>query len=88
MNKPTDLARHGIDHDDIDLNTSSNEQFSTVMNARLSRRNMLRGGAATAATALLSTFGLTACGGSDDDPVATAPAPVGNTPRAGCMAHT
>ena len=80
MNKPTDLARHGIDHDDIDLNTSSNEQFSTVMNARLSRRNMLRGGAATAATALLSTFGLTACGGSDDDPVATAPAPVGNTP--------
>jgi secreted PhoX family phosphatase len=80
VNKPTDLARHGIDHDDIDLNTSSNEQFSTVMNARLSRRNMLRGGAATAATALLSTFGLTACGGSDDDPVATAPAPVGNTP--------
>lgn len=80
MNKPTDLARHGIDHDDIDLNTSSNEQFSTVMNARLSRRNMLRGGAATAATALLSTFGLTACGGSDNDPVATAPAPVGNTP--------
>ena len=80
MNKPTDLARHGVDHDDIDLNTSSNEQFSTVMNARLSRRNMLRGGAATAATALLSTFGLTACGGSDDDPVATAPAPVGNTP--------
>jgi secreted PhoX family phosphatase len=80
VNKPTDLARHGVDHDDIDLNTSSNEQFSTVMNARLSRRNMLRGGAATAATALLSTFGLTACGGSDDDPVATAPAPVGNTP--------
>jgi len=81
VNKPTDLARHGIDHDDIDLNTSSNEQFSTVMNARLSRRNMLRGGAATAATALLSTFGLTACGGSDDDPVTAAP-PVNNTPPA------
>ncbi len=79
MNKPTDLARHGVDHDDIDLNTSSNEQFSTVMNARLSRRNMLRGGAATAATALLSTFGLTACGGSDDDPVTAAP-PVVTTP--------
>ena len=82
MNKPTDLARHGIDHDDIDLNTSSNEQFSTVMNARLSRRNMLRGGAATAATALLSTFGLTACGGSDDDPVTAAPPPVATTPPA------
>jgi secreted PhoX family phosphatase len=81
VNKPTDLARHGVDHDDIDLNTSSNEQFSTVMNARLSRRNMLRGGAATAATALLSTFGLTACGGSDDDPVTAAP-PVNNTPPA------
>ncbi|MEW7848602.1 PhoX family phosphatase [Massilia aurea] len=80
MNKPTDLARLTAAHDDIDLNTSPNEQFSTVMNARLSRRNMLRGGAATAATALLSTFGLTACGGSDDDPVATTPPPTGNTP--------
>ena len=81
MNQPTDLARLSADHDDIDLNNSSNEHFSTVMNARLSRRNMLRGGAATAATALLSTFGLTACGGSDDDPVTppTTP-PVGTTP--------
>jgi len=79
VNKPLDLARPA-DHDDIDLNNSSNEQFSTVMNARLSRRNMLRGGAATAATALLSTFGLTACGGSDDDPVATTPPPTGTTP--------
>jgi len=79
VNKPLDLARPA-DHDDIDLNNSSNEQFSTVMKARLSRRNMLRGGAATAATALLSTFGLTACGGSDDDPVATTPPPTGTTP--------
>ena len=45
MNKPTDLARIPVDHDDIDSNPSSNEHFSTVLNARLSRRNMLRGGA-------------------------------------------
>jgi secreted PhoX family phosphatase len=82
VNKPTDLARLSADHDDIDLNNSSNEHFSTVMNARLSRRNMLRGGAATAATALLSTFGLTACGGSDDDPVAPTTPPVNTTPPA------
>lgn len=80
MNKPTDLARHPADHDDIDLNNSSNEHFSTVMNARLSRRNMLRGGAATAATALLGTFGLTACGGSSDDPVTAPTPPVTVTP--------
>lgn len=81
MNKPTDFARMPVDHDDIDSNNSSNEHFSTVLQTRLSRRNMLRGSAATAATALLGSFGLTACGGSDDDPV-TPPTnpPTGTTP--------
>lgn len=85
MNKPTDFARIPVDHDDIDTNDSANEHFSTVLHARLSRRNMLRGGAATAATAMLSAFGLSACGGSDDDPVApptTTPPPTGTTPPA------
>ncbi|WP_020654361.1 PhoX family protein [Massilia niastensis] len=72
MNKPTDLARIPVDHDDIDTNVSSNEQFSSVLEARLSRRNMLRGSAASAMTALLGSFGLTACGGSDHE-VVTAP---------------
>ncbi len=74
MNKPTDLARIPVDHDDIDTNVSSNEHFSTVLEARLSRRSLLRGGAATAASALLGAIGLSGCGGSDNDTV-TAPTP-------------
>lgn len=63
-----------VDHDDIDLNTSGNDSFLTVLDARLSRRSMLRGGVGTAATAVLGTWGLTACGSDDDEPVAPAPA--------------
>lgn len=74
MNKPNDLAR--IDHDDLDTNNSSNEHFSAVLEKRLSRRNLLRGGAASAATAILGSMGLTACGGSDHDD----PAPITNPP--------
>lgn len=73
MNKPTDLARTVVDHDDISSNDSSNEHFSTVLNARLSRRSLLRGGVASAAGALLGSIGLTACGGSSDGSVATTP---------------
>jgi len=80
VNKPTDLARIPVDHDDIDTNVSSNEHFSTVLEARLSRRSLLRGGAATAASALLGAIGLSGCGGSDND-IATLPSPpVGSTP--------
>jgi len=80
VNKPTDLARIPVDHDDIDTNVSSNEHFSTVLEARLSRRSLLRGGAATAASALLGAIGLSGCGGSDND-IATAPTPpTGSTP--------
>lgn len=73
MNKPTDLPRIAIDHDDISSNDSSNEHFSTVLNARLSRRSLLRGGVASAAGALLGTIGLSACGGSGDGGVVAAP---------------
>lgn len=67
MNKPTDLV-------------SSNEHFSTVLEARLSRRSLLRGGAATAASALLGAIGLSGCGGSDNEPV-TAPPVATNPPE-------
>jgi len=63
-----------VDHDEIDLNNSGNESFLTVLDARLSRRSMLRGGVGTAATAVLGTWGLTACGSDDDEPVTPAPA--------------
>ncbi|MCC2954910.1 PhoX family phosphatase [Massilia sp. IC2-477] len=78
MNKPTDLFRIPVDHD-TDTNVSSNEHFSTVLEARLSRRSLLRGGAATAASALLGVVGLSGCGGSDNDTV-TSPPPVNTTP--------
>ena len=80
MNKPTDLARIPVDHDDIDTNVSSNEHFSTVLEARLSRRSLLRGGAATAASALLGAIGLSGCGGSDNDTVTAPTPPVATNP--------
>jgi secreted PhoX family phosphatase len=75
LNKPYEgqtLAAHG---DDADLNTSANPSFMTVLDARLSRRSLLRGGVGTAATAVLGSWSLAACGGGDDDAPA-APAPI------------
>ncbi|WP_413816667.1 PhoX family protein [Piscinibacter gummiphilus] len=76
MNKPFEghtLAAHG---DDADLNTSANPSFMTVLDARLSRRSLLRGGVGTAATAVLGSWSLAACGGGDDDDAPAAPAPI------------
>jgi uncharacterized protein len=59
-----------VDADDVDLNPSANPSFNAVLDARLSRRSILRGGFGGAATAVLGSFGaagLAACGGSDDD---------------------
>lgn len=67
MNRPLDLPRDLIDEED--LNRSGNPSFQSVLEARLSRRTLLRGGFGTAATAVLGSFGLAACGGNDDDPV-------------------
>jgi secreted PhoX family phosphatase len=64
MNKPNDLR---IDADDIGYNDSSNEHFNSVLNVRLSRRSVLRGGLASAAGALFGSLGLSACGGSSDN---------------------
>ncbi|MBX3622341.1 MAG: PhoX family phosphatase [Rhizobacter sp.] len=77
MNKPYDRFTPPIAHDDEDHNTSGNPSFLTVLDARLSRRSLLRGGVGTAATAVLGSWGLAACGGSDDaPPPAAAPAPI------------
>jgi secreted PhoX family phosphatase len=61
--------------DDEDSNTSSNPSFQAVLDARLSRRNILRGSLGSALTAALGTVSLAACGGSDDPSPAPAPAP-------------
>ena len=62
-----------IDFNDENSNTSSNPSFDSVLQARLSRRGLLRGGVGTVGTALLGGLGLAACGGGDEA-VAAAPA--------------
>jgi secreted PhoX family phosphatase len=70
MNRPVDpTTHHG---DDADLNDSGNPSFNAVLDARLSRRSIVRGGVGTAASMLLGGWSLAACGGSND-PVATEP---------------
>lgn len=73
MNKPMDLPGALRHQDDEDCNTSGNPSFNQVLDARLSRRSLLRGGVGTAAGAVLGGWGLSACGGGDDE-VATTPA--------------
>ncbi len=75
MNRPADTSV--ALHDDDDLNPSGNPSFNAVLDARLSRRSMLRGGVGSAATAVLGSWALSGCGGSDDP--APAPAPVSTT---------
>ncbi len=71
MNKPIDLPVH--DFNEEDSNTSPNPTFESVLAARLSRRNLLRGSVGTAATAMLGGLGLSACGGGSDSPAPVAP---------------
>lgn len=56
-----------IDFDHEDSNTSNNPTFDSVLQARLSRRNILRGSIGTAMTAAFGGLSLTACGGGSDD---------------------
>jgi hypothetical protein len=53
------------DFNDEDSNTSNNPTFDTVLQARLSRRGLLRGSVGTVGTAVLGGLGVTACGGGD-----------------------
>jgi uncharacterized protein len=61
-------------HDDEDHNTSGNATFQSVLDARLSRRGLLRGGVGTAATAMFGSLAFAGCS-SDDDAPAPSPAP-------------
>ena len=79
MNKPVDFSAVGLARDTEDHNRSGNPSFMDVLDAGLSRRSVLRGWVGTAASMVLGSLPLAACGG-DDDPVAapgaTPPAPV------------
>lgn len=55
-----------IDPDDIGYNDTTNAHFSAVLDARLSRRNLLRGSAASIASAFIGSSALSACGSSND----------------------
>ncbi len=78
MNAPVDLPRSLHLDDDEDLNPSRNPTFQGVLEARLSRRSVLRGGVGSAAAAVLGSWSVAACGGGDDDVAAppAAPAPL------------
>ena len=73
MNHRVDAPEQAIDFNNENSNTSANPTFDAVLDARLSRRGLLRGGVGSVGTAVLAGFGVTACGGSDD-PVVTPPA--------------
>lgn len=64
-----------IDFNDENSNTSPNPTFDSVLQARLSRRGLLRGSVGTVGTSLLGGLALAGCGGGDDNPAVT-PAPV------------
>lgn len=64
MKKNPDSRILSADPDDIGFNTSANPEFSGVLQARISRRNILRGGIASGAGMVLGSLGLSACGGS------------------------
>ena len=70
MSSATILANPGEE----ESNTSPNPTFDSVLQARLSRRHVLRGSIGGAATALLGSLSLTACGGSEDDDGSPTPA--------------
>ena len=79
-----------IDQDDISCNTSPNQNFDEVLSARLSRRSLLRGSFASAASAVLGVVALQGCSSSDTPaPVVTpAPVPVPPVPAEKLLAFT
>ncbi|MBN9203368.1 PhoX family protein [Methylibium petroleiphilum] len=76
MNQRVDLPLLGIDRDDENSNTSGNDNFMAVLDARLSRRSVLRGGVGTAAAVVLGGLSVSACGGGDNDDAPPANPPV------------
>ncbi|HEY8606020.1 MAG TPA: PhoX family phosphatase [Noviherbaspirillum sp.] len=66
--------------EDIGTNTSDNPTFESVLNARLSRRSILKGSFG-AATTVFFGGSLAACGGSSGDAVAAAPEAATQTPK-------
>ena len=79
-----------IDFNEENSNTSTNPTFDIVLQARLSRRGLLRGSVGTVGTAMLGSLGVAACGGDDDiaAPVAPSAALLGFTAVSKSLADT
>lgn len=65
MNSQKEALFCKLDPHDASCNNSDTEHFETVLQTRLSRRALLRGGVATAAGAMLGSMGLAGCGSGD-----------------------
>ncbi len=72
MKKLNDVTSPGVDFNDDNSNVSANPTFDSIFAARMSRRNLLRGGMGLAATAAIPAFGLAGCG-SDSEAVVAPP---------------
>lgn len=76
MNASTKTERLALAiHDEENSNTSGNPSLMDIVDARLSRRDVLKAGAGTAAAAVFGA--LAGCGGGGDDTPAAAPISLG-----------
>lgn len=66
MKKMTDISSTRVDFNNDNSNAADNPTFESIFNARMSRRNMLRGGVGMAVGVALPTLGLAACGSDSD----------------------
>ncbi|HSV35460.1 MAG TPA: PhoX family phosphatase [Ramlibacter sp.] len=73
MQKSSDLPYQAIDFNEENSNVSGNPTFDSVLQARLSRRGLLRASAGTVGVAVLGGLGVTACGGGNDAAAAATP---------------
>ena len=69
MSGHSHLPAHTTDPDDVGYNTSNNPTFEQILEARMTRRGLLKGSFALVAASFVGTS-LTGCGG-DDAPAAT-----------------
>jgi len=63
-----------------DSNTSNNPHFNELLNSRLNRRSVLRGGAGMTAAMMFGGMGLVGCSSDDDEAVAAQPVVTPVTP--------
>ncbi len=78
MNRTANPPVERIDFNDENSNHSGNLSFDSVLQARLGRRSLLRGGVGSMGASLMGGLALVACGGGSD----AAPAPIAATPPA------